>query len=210
MRVAIQPTTAIPLAQRLPSSPSLPWWRWGRGTDPIPDPSAAARETARTIAEELHEYGFGGDRAPETLENIRARIALALDAFAEKIAAARVADYARTVDDPRRAHLHYDGCPYKPFADLPRWETPDDAPACTCAEAHKAAYWKGQCVLERSNTALRVAEERERRAELRNAAAIVESVLREYAEVRREDVPRALNLAGYLAAAIRATPGGST
>lgn len=60
-----------------------------------------------------------------------------------------VAEYALTVNDPRAAHLHYDGCPYKPFAALPDWETPEDVPACTCAEEHKAAYWKGQFVLER-------------------------------------------------------------
>jgi uncharacterized glyoxalase superfamily protein PhnB len=65
-----------------------------------------------------------------------------------------VAIYARTVDDPAHAHLHYDECPFKPFSNVPRWDTDDDVPACTCAATHKAAYWKGQLVLERCQRAL--------------------------------------------------------
>jgi hypothetical protein len=62
--------------------------------------------------------------------------------------------WVERVDDPARAHLHYDGCPYKPWADKPDWETPDDRPACTCAHVHKAAYWKGQLVLERGKASM--------------------------------------------------------
>ncbi len=67
-----------------------------------------------------------------------------------------------------------------------------------------------------SGHALRAAEQRvaalteavERYTNLRNAAAIVEHVLRSYAEDQHEDVPeaKALALAAHLAAALRATP----
>lgn len=81
----------------------------------------------------------------ESRECLRALIAEAL----EQAALEAVAKYARTVDNPHRAHLHYDGCPFKPFADLASWEQPESTPACTCAEAHLGAYWKGQHLLER-------------------------------------------------------------
>ena len=58
-------------------------------------------------------------------------------------------DIAYRVEHPEFAHLHYDGCPYKPWADKPSWDTPEDVPACTCGEAAKGAYWKGQHLLER-------------------------------------------------------------
>lgn len=79
--------------------------------------------------------------------------------------------YAAMVDDPHQAHLHYDGCPYQPFAEMPRWEIPDDPPACTCAETHKAAYWKGQFVLERSAGRLAVRMALDEAARLPRGAA---------------------------------------
>jgi hypothetical protein len=77
-----------------------------------------------------------------------------------KVAEARIADYARTVDDPARMHLHYDGCPFKPYAAMSKYDEgyPDPRPECTCAAAHMAAYWKGQWMLERSGAEARVAE----------------------------------------------------
>jgi hypothetical protein len=55
------------------------------------------------------------------------------------------------VDDPGTMHLHYDGCPFKPYADRFETDIPDPRPECTCARAHMAAYWKGQWMLERSS-----------------------------------------------------------
>ncbi len=90
-----------------------------------------------------------------------------LAAFAE--AEARVERYAQTVDDPQRAHLHYDGCPFKPWADKDDGDMPNPRPECTCAKAHLGAYWKGQHLLEHGYhemTRRRLAEAEARTARL--------------------------------------------
>ena len=76
------------------------------------------------------------------------------------------ADLAMLVNktEPEPHALHYDECPYKPFADLPSWETPDDAPNCTCSELHKGAYWKARWML--SNGWRQLAEKLAERAEV--------------------------------------------
>lgn len=60
--------------------------------------------------------------------------------------------------EPEPGALHYNECPYKPYADLPSWDTPEDAPDCTCSMLHKATYWKSRWML--SNGAREVAEAR--------------------------------------------------
>ena len=58
-------------------------------------------------------------------------------------------EIAYRVEHPESAHLHYSDCPYKPWAEVPH--DPDDLPIpeCTCGEREKAAYWKGQYIMER-------------------------------------------------------------
>ena len=85
-----------------------------------------------------------------------------LDAYARQ----QVERYALTVDDPTSMHLHYDGCPFKSYADKCDVDIPDPRPECTCAEAHKAAYWKGQWSLEQTAGRLKV---RQRVEAIRNA-----------------------------------------
>jgi hypothetical protein len=83
----------------------------------------------------------------EATAALRAELAVALDR-AER--AERDLDaWVRCVDDPRAASaLHYDGCPYEPYAAMPSHDEPEDAPACTCPERHKGAYWKARLMLE--------------------------------------------------------------
>ena len=71
----------------------------------------------------------------------------------------QVERYALTVDDPASMHLHYDGCPFKPYADKFDVDIPEPRPECTCAEAHKAAYWKGQWSLEQAAGHLKARQE---------------------------------------------------
>ena len=86
--------------------------------------------------------GLKGTLSVWVIDRLWWEIAAALEAALEV--------YVAAVEDPHRAHLHYDGCPYKPFAALMAIDVPENVPACTCAETHQAAYWKGQFVLERS------------------------------------------------------------
>lgn len=105
--------------------------------------------STREIAEEVvYPYGIPVDAKESWLIG---RIIAALDAERTRaVAMERERDHiAFCVEHPEQAHLHYDGCPYKPWADKLDSEIPDDAPECTCGEAKKGAYWKGQLLLER-------------------------------------------------------------
>lgn len=97
--------------------------------------------------------------------------------------------WVRRVDEPGTMHLHYDACPYKPWADKPRWETPNDAPECTCPEQHKAAYWKGQWMLERTQGDAEIATLRASR--LRLAKGLIETAQGEYGIVPTDPLDEA-------------------
>lgn len=71
-----------------------------------------------------------------------------------------VNEIAFRVEHPELAHLHYDGCPFKPWADKRDDDIPDPRPDCTCGGAAKGAYWKGQHLLERGYKTL-VEQERD-------------------------------------------------
>ena len=100
---------------------------------PEPTPSAAAVATAKTLCVCQLCARTTTEWPVHVVPCRRLAIARALDSERAKVweeaARQQVAAYCNTVDDPHSMHLHYDGCPYKPFADLPRWDTPDDAPA---------------------------------------------------------------------------------
>ena len=64
-------------------------------------------------------------------------------------------------NEPEPGALHYDGCPYKPFADLLSWDEPENPPECTCSTRHKAAYWKARSMLSKGMHEL-AANERDR------------------------------------------------
>jgi hypothetical protein len=152
----------------------------GPCTCAAPAPSRSAAEMANGIVRQWDDEGGYNARR---LSVLIARVADALTAAQ----ASAVERYAKTVDDPARMHLHYDGCPFKPFADMRRDEIPDPRPECTCAEAHMAAYWKGQWMLEHGQAKLDVASARE---------AVWEEAIKVACEYcRRGDFP--LTPAGY-------------
>lgn len=130
-------------------------------------PTDADREWAREIlyawAPEWDVALHIGTRSSEAKQDLEEAIAAALAEARERA----VERYAFTVDDPRRAHLHYDDCPFKPYAAARADDIPDPRPVCTCAETHKAAYWKGQLILERGYLTL---AQRERDEALRKSA----------------------------------------
>lgn len=153
-----------------------------------PDPAsipADVREGAKRISDAIYSH------VPNLLNAHTA--ADMIVRFAEHVAAARVESYALTVDDPKSAHLHYDGCPYKTFSTLPDWEIPDDPPECTCAEVHKGAYWKGQMVLERGAHAI---TRNALRAQLADSAADLNQALLESGEWQRRAEGLTSQLAG--------------
>ena len=94
-------------------------------------------------------------RGEATMVYLNELLASEFDAYARE----QVERYALRVDDPRSMHLHYDGCPFKPYADKFDVDIPEPRPPCTCAEAHKAAYWKGQWSLEQSAGRLRTRQQ---------------------------------------------------
>ena len=126
----------------------------------MPNPTTAA-EWAREVCVENWPNSWTGDDV-RTLEE-------ALDAYARQ----RVEAYSLTVDDPASMHLHYDGCPFAPYAHTPHADIPDPRPDCTCAEAHKGAYWKGQWMLERTAKELEIRQRVEAFRE--RAAGLVET-----------------------------------
>ena len=71
---------------------------------------------------------------------------------------------------PEPGALHYDECPYKPFADLPSWEETKDATICTCSMRHKAAYWKARTMIASGYRQIAEKERDALRAELERAA----------------------------------------
>lgn len=114
----------------------------------------------------------------------------------------QVERYALTVDNPAAMHLHYDGCPFKPYANKFDVDIPDPRPLCTCAEAHKAAYWKGQWSLEQSSGRLKTRQQVEAFRER------VAQRLEQMANVEKERQPQGASISRYVfedaAAAIRA------
>lgn len=46
--------------------------------------------------------------------------------------------------------LHETTCPYKPFATVASFDTPEDVPACTCSNQKKARYWAVEDFLHRA------------------------------------------------------------
>ena len=109
----------------------------------MPNPTTAAEWIEKCNQDYLTSMRVEGR------SNGHLRHGLCLDC-ADAYARQQVERYALTVDDPASMHLHYDGCPFKPYADKFDVDIPDPRPECTCAEAHKAAYWKGQWSLEQA------------------------------------------------------------
>ena len=130
----------------------------------LESPGEAERDAAGLCMSEANRWRNHNDpRTYQHWESVAQRLAaghLATTVMRKEIDALR-ADLARLqkerddiayrVEHPEKAHLHYEGCPYQPWADKPRWEEPEDIPECTCGEAAKGAYWKGQHLLERGH-----------------------------------------------------------
>jgi len=89
----------------------------------------------------------------------------------ERAAQRELDDWINTVPlEKSRLALHYDGCPFKPYADMSDHDpaSPETPPACTCGERHKGAYWKARWLLDVGD----------RDIKLRTARALLEELTR--------------------------------
>ena len=91
-------------------------------------------------------------------------------------------------NEPEPHALHYDECPYKPFADLASWEEPENPPTCTCSEAHKGAYWKARWMLTKGWRHIAERDLAAHQAVVRQASKLVD-LLGGYVEVARKIKP---------------------